>query len=82
MARGWESKGVEEQIAAREAAIEGLRKPAANPAEVARRTKRDGLLLARARTVSALEAARDERYRTMLLGALAHLDSKIAELED
>ena len=81
MARGWESKGVEEQIAAREAELQGSKKPAANPAEVARRDKRDGLLLARARTVSALEATGNERYRTMLRSALAHLDSEIAELE-
>ncbi len=81
MARGWESKGVEEQIAAREAELQGSKKPPADRAEVARRNKRDGLLLARARTISAMEATRDERYLTMLQSALAHLDSEIAELE-
>ena len=81
MARGWESKAVEEQIAARAAESQECKKPAVDPAELARRIKQDGLRLARTRTASALEAARNERYRTMLQRALAHLDSQIEELD-
>jgi hypothetical protein len=81
MARGWESKAIEEQISAREAESEESKKTAVSRADLERRTKRDGLLLARVRTLNALQAAKDERYRVMLQGALAHLDSEIAGLD-
>jgi hypothetical protein len=81
MARGWESKAVEEQISAREAQSQETPKPRISSAEAARRSRHDGLLLARARTVAALESTKDQRYRSMLEGALAHLDSEIAVLE-
>ena len=80
MARGWESKAVEEQISAREAESVKSAKIAESKADKERRARRDGLLLARTRTLNAILAARDERYRSMLRGAVAHLDSQIAEL--
>jgi len=80
MARGWESKAVEEQISAREAAAEAGSKPPLTAQERERRAKKEGLLLARAHTMSVLESARDERYRQQLERALAHLDSEIAQL--
>ena len=81
MARGWESKGVEEQIGAREAASRTQMKSPLTPLELEQRAKREGLLLARARTVSALEATHNERYRELLERTLAHLDAQLAELE-
>ena len=82
MARGWESKAVEEQISAREAETES---PAPTqwtlpPDEVKHRTKRNGLLLARRRTLTALETTRDAGYREILERALQHLDSELANL--
>ena len=77
MARGWESKAIEDQISAREAEA----RPALTPAELERRAKREGLLLARSRTASALESAHDERYRALLERTLAHVDSELAALE-
>ncbi|HYR82896.1 MAG TPA: hypothetical protein VE422_02340 [Terriglobia bacterium] len=80
MARGWESKAVEDQISARETEHQTLEKPALTPRERTLIVKKKGLLLARAHTLNALESARDERYRQQLERALAHLDSQLSEL--
>ena len=80
MARGWESKAVEDQISARETGLESAAKPVLTPNERARIAKKEGLLLARAHTLNGLESARDERYRQQLERALAHLDSQLSEL--
>jgi hypothetical protein len=80
MARGWESKAVEDQIGAAEAEREARAKPVLTPLELEHRSRRDGLMLARARVVSAREAARDERYRALLERALAHVDAELGEL--
>lgn len=79
MARGWESKSVEEQIASRSAEPRPPSTPPLTPAQQARRVKREALLLARARTMNSLESARDERYRALLERTLAHLDSQLAQ---
>jgi hypothetical protein len=80
MARGWESKSIEDQISAKEADSRDRKKQISSPEELQRQSKRDSLLLARTRTVSALETAKDEGYRTILKRALAHLDSQLAQL--
>jgi hypothetical protein len=79
VARGWESKSVEDQQA------EASQKPApARPkltAEQATRArKRETLLLSRKRVVQQLESSRDERHRKLLQDALRDLDAKLAEL--
>ena len=81
MARGWESKAVEDQINAREAELQTSAKTTLAPLELERRAKREGLLLSRIRALNALQSTRDERYRVLLERALAHLDSQLAELE-
>jgi len=81
MARGWESKAVEEQISAREDAAKTPPKMALAPIELQRRAKRESLLLARTRTLNALESARDERYRVQLEQALVHLDSELGQID-
>jgi hypothetical protein len=80
MARGWESKSVEDQIGAREAEADASRRPELSAEEVELRTRREGLLLARVRTLASLEAAADPRYRALLERTLAHLDAQLAEL--
>ena len=75
MARGWESKNVEEQQAERE-----RREPSAGPAtseEAARISRRRTLELARARTVADLAAARTEAHRRTLQAALDALDAEL-----
>ncbi|PYY21421.1 MAG: hypothetical protein DMG62_18970 [Acidobacteria bacterium] len=78
MARGFDSKSVEEQQA------EARREPAHNqrltPEEIESRRKRDGLLLARTNVQSQLNSATNPTHRQMLEGALAELDRQLAEL--
>ena len=78
MARGFESKSVEEQQA------EARREPAQNqiltPEEMEGRRKLDGLLLSRTSVQSQLNSATNPTHRQMLEGALAELDRQIAEL--
>ena len=51
-----------------------------SPLELKKHARRQSLLLARTRTVRALEATRDTSYRSMLERALLDLDSELAEL--
>jgi len=81
MARGWESKSVEDQINEREAEAEKLSKQKASPVDIEQKAKREGILLARARTSSVLESTRDERYRALLKRTLDHLDSELGKLK-
>jgi hypothetical protein len=81
MARGWESKSVEDQITERQVEAPAPKgKNALSPLELKKHARRQSLLLARTRTVTALEATRDAGYRTMLERALLDLDSELAGL--
>ena len=77
MARGWESKNVEEQQAERERGTTRGVRPAVDPA---RATKMSSLELSRARVVADLEAATNDQHKKMLAAALADLDRQIGEL--
>ena len=79
MARGWESKAVEDQIAASEER-KSAAKEARSPDELERESRRQGLLLSRAKVAGDLERARDERYRVALQHALDYIDSQIDNL--
>jgi hypothetical protein len=81
MARGWESKAIEEQLGAREAEKEARAKPQLTADELAERARIEGLQLSRARIVRELEAARNQRYRALLERTLAHLDAELARFE-
>jgi len=81
MARGWESKSVEEQISAREAETQRSLKTTFTAKQREFQSKRDGLLLMRTKTLAAIQSARNETYRQQQERALAHLDSQLAELE-
>ena len=75
MARGWESKAVEnQQQDARSATT-----PAAgvDPAEAARRAERATLQLARTRALADLQQACAPAHRAMLEAAIRDLDEKI-----
>jgi hypothetical protein len=80
VARGWESKSVEEQISERhtESKTPGNQKPSRD--EIEQRARRESIRLARSRTVTALESAHDNRYRDLLERTLKHLDSELAKL--
>jgi hypothetical protein len=81
MARGWESKSVEDQISQKENQNTSTGNSKITRKEVVRREKRDGLVLARTRTMSDLQSARDTRYKALLERTLAHLNNQLAELE-
>lgn len=76
MARGWESKSVEEQQAAASAQVES--KQRLTPQQAAKKQERDALELSRKRVLQELESAENARHRQMLESALADLDSKLA----
>ncbi|HWZ33374.1 MAG TPA: hypothetical protein VNX18_18660 [Bryobacteraceae bacterium] len=79
MARGWESKSVEEQIASAKAR-ESEPRIKLTPEQLEVEKKRDSLLLHRTRVVRDLEACQDPRYRKQLESGLAYLDSQLAQL--
>ena len=77
MARGFESKMIEFQQ--EEAARGRSSAPALTGAEQARRTRREGLELARSRTAAELARATAPAHRQMLAQALAALDDQLRE---
>jgi hypothetical protein len=81
MARGWESKSVEDQMHAAESARGTAAKRKLTPEEMERQAKRDGLLLSRTRTLNALQGACDARYKSLLETTLAHIDDELKQLD-
>ena len=77
MARGWESKSVEDQIAASDDRKAAASKRARTADELERESRRYGLLLSRAKVVSDINKARDERHRAALQQALDYIDNQI-----
>lgn len=80
VARGWESKSVEDQISERAAENNDPKKKKPSRSEIENDSKRQGILLARSRTVTALESTHDGRYRDLLQRTLDHLDSELNKL--
>jgi hypothetical protein len=81
MARGWESKAIEEQLAANEAEKEAKAKPVLTASEIARQARKSSLQLSRSRILKDLEVARNEGYRALLERTLAHLDAELKTIE-
>jgi hypothetical protein len=81
MARGWESKSVEDQIGAAEAERERRAKPHLSPEQRAREDQKQSLLLSRAQILSRLRAATSPRYRAQLQSALNHVEAQLKERE-
>jgi hypothetical protein len=80
MARGWESKDVEEQQQAAEGARATVRLKI-SAKQVADERKRDGLLLQRTRVLSDLTRAPEGgRYRQTLETGLSYLEDQLIEL--
>src|SRR5262249_32480298 len=75
MARGWESKAVEQQQD--EAARSSTAGPRLSPEQAAHSRQRQGLQLSRKRVLDQLATAHDPRHRKMLEDALAELDRQI-----
>lgn len=80
VARGWDSKAIEDQIADAEAAKAAREKPLLSLDEREALARLRSLELSRVQVLHRLEAARDERYRVQLLAALEHLDAQLRTL--
>ena len=80
MARGWESKSVEDQIGAAEAERELRASRQVSADEREDNEHRQSLMLSRSLILSRLKAARDPRHKAQLKVALDQLDAQLREL--
>ena len=82
MARGWESKAVEDQIQEAEERSRRAAEPPVDesPAARARRERLETLRLSRARTLDQLESATNQSHRDMLRRTLRALEGEIETL--
>ena len=80
MARGFESKSVQEQWQDAEAAADARKKPKRSAEQLELDKKREGFALSRRRILHELEATTNERRREQLRAALGHLDGELAKL--
>ena len=79
VARGWESKSVEEQQAQATSTLNPTG-PSLTPAEIAKLRRKQGLTLSRQHVLQQLDAAKSPRHREILQNALAELDRQLAQL--
>ena len=79
MARGWESKSVEQQQA--EIVEQKTNRPHLTPAQKELNRKREGLILTRKRLSQQLEAATHPQHREMLAQSIAVIDQQLASFE-
>ena len=82
MARGWESKSVEDQIGAAEADRDAQQRSTVTARDRERQTRKQSLLLSRSRISSLLQATRSERYRAQLQRTLDHVDAQLREFDE
>jgi hypothetical protein len=81
MARGWESKAVEDQIDAAQAKRAQAPAPRKTPEQLRTESQLESLELNRRRVQHDLEASSNPRYQEMLRTTLQFLDDKIAALK-
>jgi hypothetical protein len=81
MARGWESKSVEDQIGAAEAERELRSKPQMSDRQRQKEDQKKSLLLSRSQILGRMRAATSARYRAQLQSALDHLEAQLKERE-
>jgi hypothetical protein len=79
MARGWESKSVEDQIGAAEAERELRSKPQLSDRQRQEDEHKKSLLLSRSQILSRMRAATSPRYRAQLQSALDHVEAQLKE---
>ena len=81
MARGWESKSVEDQMDNAKADRDAQIKPRLSAEDRERHTRTQSLRLSRSRIAGLLKSTRSERYRAQLERTLEELDAQLRELE-
>jgi hypothetical protein len=81
MARGWESRSVEDQVQESQDKRTGSEKAQVTPSQLELHRRREVLLLSRTRVQRELESSQNPRYREQLGRALADLDAQLAGVE-
>lgn len=81
MARGWESKSVEDQIGSAEAEREIRTRGKLSDQEREQNEHKQSLLLSRSLIISRIKAAREPRYRAQLQVALDQLEAQLREFD-
>ena len=81
MARGWESKSVEDQMDNAKADRDAQVKPRLSAEDRERHTRAQSLRLSRSRIVGLMDSTRSERYRAQLERTLEDLDAQLRELK-
>lgn len=80
MARGWESKSVEEQQSQAMVPSPAQRQQLA-PEQVEKKRQQDSLRLARKHILDQIQTIQNSRHRKMLEDALADLNRRLAQLD-
>jgi hypothetical protein len=80
MARGWESKSVEDQIEEARRSQDAYEGRAQTPEERARERKVESLKLERSRLTEQLKRARSEAHQRMIRQSLEAIEEEIATL--
>ena len=80
MARGWESKAVEEQIESSQLGNQSISARRLTPEQLARQREIEGLRLSRARVLHELASFAHPQRRESLTAALKYLEEKLASL--
>jgi len=78
MARGWESKSVEEQQSAANTQVAS--KQRLTPEEAARKQERDALELSRRKVLQQLQVVQNPLHRQMLESARVELEARLTRL--
>ena len=80
MARGWESKSVEDQIDMAEDRSANARAKVLSQESLDLLRKKESILMSRTRVVRDLENAQNPRYKAVLCKALADLNAQLSTL--
>ena len=81
MARGWESKAVEDQIEERKQKREAAPGEEVTPEERQRKDRLASLQLSKSRLLDQLERAKHPTHRTTLLNGLKAIEKEIEEMD-
>jgi len=82
MAKGWESKSVEDQIQDSQITEKPTDKRQLTPQQMEAHRRKEVLLLSRVRVERDLNASQNPRYREQLTKALLDLDAQLLKLKD
>jgi hypothetical protein len=82
MAKGWESKSVEDQIQDSQTTEKNTDKRQLTSQQMESHRRKEVLLLSRVRVETDLNASQNPRYRDQLTKALFDLDAQLSKLKD